>query len=81
MNKQKVVILELEGLHDDDLVEQSIWGVTSTPAPNFEVEFIRAGLSPGGGSGSAELKPISSLPDELCSRVHGLMVFRSQCFV
>lgn len=68
--KEQLVILELEGLSPDDTVEQRIWDQTPH---NYDVKFIRANLSPGG---DGETKPISSLSDELCASVDGLMVFR-----
>lgn len=74
--RRNIVILELEGLHQDDSVEQTIWGPSTVPH-NIEIEFLRANLCPGG---SGDLAPISSLSNELCSRVHGLMVFRSECW-
>lgn len=69
-SKQQLVILELEGLSQDDTVEQRIWD----QAPHsYDIKFIRANLSPGG---DGETRAISTLSDELCASVDGLMVFR-----
>ncbi|KAI5476122.1 C-terminal-binding protein [Pseudohyphozyma bogoriensis] len=68
--KTKVLVLELEGMAPDGIEEAAIF--SAPPEHNFEVEFLRAGL--GGGDGP--LTPLSTLSDELCARVDGLLVFR-----
>lgn len=71
--KTPLLILELEGLYPDTVLEDAIFASQSPRPHNYDVTFIRANLSPGG---DGESLPLSSLSDELCRKVDGLMVFR-----
>mgnify|MGYP001559813894 FL=1 len=55
----------------DSIEEEAIFA--APPAHPYKITFIRANLGPGGNTTN---KPISSLSDELCASVDGLMVFR-----
>ncbi|KAL8278029.1 hypothetical protein RQP46_009661 [Phenoliferia psychrophenolica] len=66
-----LTILELEGMSEDSVEEEAIFA--APPAHPYRINFIRAGLGPGGNTA---VQPLSNLSDELCASVDGLMVFR-----
>ncbi|KAM0748629.1 C-terminal binding protein [Meredithblackwellia eburnea MCA 4105] len=70
--QQVLNILELDGMHPDTIEEDAIF--SAGPAHPYKVNFIRANLGPKGDGD--EIQPISTLSDELCASIDGLLVFR-----
>ncbi|KAM0751792.1 C-terminal binding protein [Meredithblackwellia eburnea MCA 4105] len=70
--KKVLTIIELEGMHLDDVVEKKIFA--SAPFHDYEIEFVRVNL--GGINGTGEMKPLTLIPKDLAERTNGIMVLR-----